>query len=142
MSIDPAHIARLAALMERHGLATLDYDLGGAALSLRMAPSATAAPRGAPSPVAASESASAPVETPGTRLIPSPHVGFFRTHHPAGGPPPSLPRVIKAGEIIGYVEALGLVHAITAESGGTLTAARVAEGEPVGYGTALFEATD
>ncbi len=70
MSIDPAHIARLAALMERHGLATLDYDLGGAALSLRMAPSATAAPRGAPSPVAASESVSAPVETPGTRLIP------------------------------------------------------------------------
>ncbi|SIQ68829.1 Biotin carboxyl carrier protein [Rhizobium sp. RU20A] len=143
MRIEPDTIARLADLMQRHGIATLDYDLGGASLSLRMAPGA--APAVATATGTSSPAASSAAQTPvvdGSRTITSPHVGFFRLAHPATAPAPSLPRVIKAGEIVGYVEALGLVHAITAGTGGTLARARVAEGEPVGYGTVLFDLTD
>ncbi|WP_377291217.1 hypothetical protein [Rhizobium sp. SG2393] len=143
MRIEPDTIARLADLMQRHGIATLDYDLGGTALSLRMAPGA--APSGAATTATSSQASSSAAQAPAagaTRTITSPHVGFFRFTHPATAPTPSLPRVIKAGEIVGYVEALGLVHAITAGADGTLARARVAEGEPVGYGTVLFDIAD
>lgn len=67
------------------------------------------------------------------------HIGVFRATYPLDADAAELPRLIRRGEIIGYLKAGALLRPVLAPSDGVLSRQLVAEGVLVGYGTALFE---
>ena len=51
----------------------------------------------------------------------------------------ALPRLVRRGEVIGYLKAGAVLRPVVAPSDGVLSRQLADEGQLVGYGTALFE---
>lgn len=62
-------------------------------------------------------------------------VGVFR----AGRPPIAPGDLVKAGQVVGQIEAMRLMNDIVAPGAGRVQAVFVSEGQPVEYGQPLFE---
>lgn len=118
----------IAARFARAGLSVIEVEDGDMALRLVFD---VAAAVDAPVGVTIQE----PAPTPLTVL--SPCVGRFVRHHPLGGGAGEGTRV-RAGEVVAFVAAGGLLHPATAPADGLIGAALVAEGAGVGYGVALI----
>lgn len=69
----------------------------------------------------------------------APHIGLFRGAHPLDADAAALPRLVRRGEIVGYLKAGVLLRPVLAPSDGVLSRQLVDEGALVGYGAKLFE---
>ena len=121
-------------LMRRHGIAELEYEDDGRHF-------------------VASEGAilevDQPLHRPGLRqadhapraseTIPAPHIGLVLTAHPLDADAAALPRLVRRGEVIGYLKAGAVLRPVVAPSDGVLSRQLANEGALAGYGTALFE---
>lgn len=85
-------------------------------------------------PVAASRPEAAPAGPPKRAVATSPAVGFFRPRTDL-----AVGARLRAGDLLGTVDVLGVPHELVAPLGGVLGASLVAAGEPVEYGQAVME---
>lgn len=121
-------------LMRRHGIAEFEYEHAGRHF-------------------VASEGAILEVDEPwqqpavhqpthsprASETLRAPHIGLFRGAHPLDAGAAALPRLVRRGEIVGYLKAGVLLRPVLAPSDGVLSRQLVDEGELVGYGAKLFE---
>lgn len=70
--------------------------------------------------------------------IAAPHAGIFRSKHPSEQAQKSLPRPVRRGEIIGFLDAGSLLRPVLAAEDGILARQLAEEGALTGYGAALF----
>lgn len=125
-----AWIESVLELMRRHGIAEFEYQdenrhviaSGGTAFEVgqRAEEPAAPAPRRA-------------------ETIAAPHIGLFLPEHPSSTRDAALPRLVRRGEIIGYLKAGALLRPVVAPSDGVLSLQLAPKGELAGYGTPLFE---
>ena len=122
-------IASILELMERHGIAEFEYQdearhivaSGGEVVDVE------------------EQAAVVPVSAPRAETITAPHIGIFLKAHPLDSKGAALPRLVRRGEIIGYLKAGGLMRPVAAPSEGVLVRCLVDEGTLVGFATPLFE---
>ncbi|ATN32816.1 hypothetical protein ACO34A_03235 [Rhizobium sp. ACO-34A] len=70
--------------------------------------------------------------------IPAPFIGIFRSTHPDNRQPAELPRLVRNGEIIGYLQVEMLLRPVLAPQDGVLAELLVGDGALAGYGKPLF----
>ncbi|WP_442934106.1 biotin/lipoyl-containing protein [Micromonospora sp. CPCC 205561] len=89
----------------------------------------------AAAPVAARpETPPAVAEPPGRHTVRAPLVGtFYRAPEPAAAPFVSVGDLVRAGQVVGVVEAMKLMNEVTADRGGRVAELLVADGQPVEY---------
>ncbi|HUY78858.1 MAG TPA: biotin/lipoyl-containing protein [Ktedonobacterales bacterium] len=76
---------------------------------------------------------------PETRVaVTAPFVGYFRAAAKPGAKPLVAGDVVKAGNILGAIEALNVLNEVEAPVDGRLAEALVADGQPVEYGQPLM----
>jgi acetyl-CoA carboxylase biotin carboxyl carrier protein len=125
-------IPQLTERLTRHGLAEIEVHHGD--LHVRIA--------GHPAPAPSQPSAITPSEEAATQLVPpepagsvsSPAVGYFVY---ADGLGPGL--AVEKGDVLGYVEMLGVRHEVRAPRGGTVRNLVAETGEAVEYGQVVIE---
>ena len=123
-------IQSVIALMERHGVATFDYEHGTTQLHLTVGADAQDAAPASPDPAAMAD----------PETIRSPGVGIVLYAHPANaGPVPALPRKAAKGEVVAYIKTGLTLRAVLATKDCRLQRALVADETGVGYGEALLE---
>ncbi len=125
-----AWIETVLELMRRHGIAEFEYQddtrhvvtSGGELFEV-------------------SETAEQPVGPASRRpeTITAPHIGLFLPAHPSSAKDAALPRLVRRGEIIGYLKAGALLRPVLAPSDGVLSRQLAPKGVLAGYGTPLFE---
>ncbi|MCJ7995019.1 acetyl-CoA carboxylase [Rhizobium cremeum] len=82
-----------------------------------------------------------PAETlplPAPIEIGSPHIGIFRSAHPVSPQPVELPRHVREGEIIGFLQIGMLLRPVLAPRDGILTERLIEDGTLADYGRPLF----
>jgi acetyl-CoA carboxylase biotin carboxyl carrier protein len=95
----------------------------------------------APAPAAADE-ATPDGQPPGV-VVTSPMVGtFYRAETPEAAPYVEVGSAVRAGQVIGIVEAMKLLNPITAESAGVVAEILVGNAQPVEFGQALVRLTE
>ncbi|GEO83586.1 MULTISPECIES: hypothetical protein [Alphaproteobacteria] len=116
-------------LMQRHGIAEFEYEDADRHIitSAGVAAEATRSPRRPTPPPQACET------------LVAPHIGIFQAAHPRDGEDAALPRLVRCGEIVGYLKAGPLLRPAPSPSDGVLSRRLVDDGVLVGYGTPLFE---
>lgn len=122
-------IASILELMERHGIAEFEYQdesrhivaSGGEVVDVEEQAEAHTA------------------RAPRAETITAPHIGIFLKAHPLDSKDVALPRLVRQGEIIGYLKAGGLLRPVAAPSEGVLVRCLVDEGTLVGFAAPLFE---
>ncbi len=125
-----AWIETVLELMRRHGIAEFEYQddtrhvvaSGAEAFEVGHAAEEPAAP------------APRRAET-----VTAPHIGFFLPEHPSSQKNAALPRLVRRGEVIGYLKAGALLRPVVAPSDGVLSRQLAPKGVLAGYGTPLFE---
>ncbi|MCM2401207.1 hypothetical protein NBH20_08575 [Rhizobium sp. S153] len=70
--------------------------------------------------------------------IPAPFIGIFRSAHPDTREPTELPRLVRKGEIIGYLRIEMLLRPVLAPQDGVLAEQLVGDGALADYGKPLF----
>ncbi|MBA3042558.1 MAG: acetyl-CoA carboxylase [Alphaproteobacteria bacterium] len=125
-----AWIESVLELMRRHGIAEFEYQddtrhvvaSGGEVFEVgqRAEEPAAPAPRRA-------------------ETVAAPHIGLFLPEHPSSAKDAALPRLVRRGEIIGYLKAGAVLRPVVAPSDGVLSRQLARTGALVGYGTPLFE---
>jgi len=125
-----AWIESVLELMRRHGIAEFEYQDENRHV---MASGGTAFEVG--------QRAEEPAVPPPRRAetIAAPHIGLFLPEHPSSTREAALPRLVRRGEIIGYLKAGALLRPVVAPSDGVLSRQLTPKGELAGYGTPLFE---
>jgi acetyl-CoA carboxylase biotin carboxyl carrier protein len=100
-----------------------------------------AIPPAAPEPDAASTDEATPV--PVTHTVRAGLVGFFYLTRPGGrgktAPAIAVGDTVRAGQVVGYIEAMSVVSDVESDAEGEVTAILIAEGQPVEYGQPLIE---
>lgn len=71
--------------------------------------------------------------------VAAPHIGLFLPEDPSSAKDAALPRLVRRGDIIGYLKAGAVLRPVVAPSDGVLSRQLAPKGELVGYGTPLFE---
>lgn len=145
-------------LMNRHGVAEIDWENDGTRLHVRTEAAfaggglvMSAAPAAAPRAVAAMPaSAPAPLEAPapaakGGGLAPnqkqilSPFVGtFYRSPSPTADPYAREGQSVKRGDVLCIIEAMKLMNEIESEFDGRIVQIVAENGQPVEFGEPLF----
>lgn len=126
-------IEELAALLNRRGLASLEFEQEHACVQLT---------RGGfrpdrPSTGAVHES---PVATASALVCRSPGFGLLRLAHPQRGGACVAPGDrIEKSQIVAFLQCGALLQEVTADHSGTLARLLAAEGELIGFGQPLFE---
>lgn len=125
-----AWIQSVLELMRRHGIAEFEYQddtrhvvaSGGEVFEggQRAEEPAAPAPRRA-------------------ETIAAPHIGLFLPEHPSSTREAALPRLVRRGEIIGYMKAGAVLRPVVAPSDGVLSRQLAPKGALAGYGMPLFE---
>ncbi|HCL67382.1 MAG TPA: hypothetical protein DIC56_21595 [Rhizobium sp.] len=123
---DTTWLSAVMALLEKHGLAELEYQDGDRHIL---------ATRHDVHDLATHEPPPAPRRQ---TTIAAPHAGIFRSKHPCDQTQKSLPRPVRRGEIIGFLEAVSLLRPVLAAEDGILASQLAEEGALTGYGAALF----
>lgn len=130
MTLD--EISRLVAVADRQGLADLTVSVGGCMLTLRRGEPESLAEAAPPLP--ALPAIARPAAT-----LPAPAAGFFRASHPsAPAAGPAGDRAVTEGEIVAFLQVGPCLRPVTAPGPGRVGPALVADGNLVGFGTALF----
>lgn len=80
----------------------------------------------------------AAVPAPASQKILASHIGIFRTTAPDMISGNHLPRPVRGGEIVGYLQAGALLRPVLAPQSGILLKSLLADGALAGYGTPLF----
>ncbi|PZF92720.1 acetyl-CoA carboxylase biotin carboxyl carrier protein [Micromonospora deserti] len=76
----------------------------------------------------------AAAQPPGPMTVRSPIVGtFYRAPEPGAAPFVAVGDLVRAGQVIGIVEAMKLMNEVTADRSGRVAAILVADGQPVEY---------
>ena len=142
-------IKTLVGLMNQHDLSEIDLHEGEHRIRLRRGTQKegvqTVAAPAAPAGPAPATHASPPAATPdkpakGGQVIKSPTPGTFYT-----GPNPEAPPFVAVGSrvtpttVVCIIEAMKIFNEIQAECSGVIVKALVENGQPVEYGTVLFE---
>lgn len=70
--------------------------------------------------------------------IPAPFIGIFRSAHPDTREPTELPRLVRSGEIIGYLQVEMLLRPVLAPQDGVLAEQLIGDGALADYGRSLF----
>jgi len=122
---DTKWLGAVMALLEKHGLAEFEYQDGDRHILATRHKVHDLAARKPPAPRR---------ET----TIAAPHAGIFRSAHPYEEEQKSLPRPVRRGEIIGFLEAGSLLRPVLAAEDGILARQLAEEGALTGYGAALF----
>ena len=147
---DVETIRQLVALMSEHDLSEVSLRQGNACLRLRRgalvsggAVSAPTVPAAHPAPSSAAPSAAAPApEAPFRPLSPikSPTPGtFYNREKPDTKPYVEVGTRVTPSTVVGLIEAMKIFNEIQAECSGVIVRALVENGQPVEYGTVLFE---
>jgi biotin carboxyl carrier protein len=66
-------------------------------------------------------------------------VGYYRAVGKPGAKPPEVGDKVKAGQIIGAVEALRVLNEVESPSAGRIRAILVGDGQPIEYGQVLMK---
>jgi acetyl-CoA carboxylase biotin carboxyl carrier protein len=148
-------LEKIFEMMERHGVAELEWERGGERLKVRTpaacagslvshavapqmmhaAPSllAPAAPKVAETPVVAKAPPS------NQKQVVSPFVGtFYRSPSPTAESYVRDGQTVKRGDVLCIIEAMKLMNEIEAEFAGKVVSCLVENGQPVEFGEALF----
>ena len=148
---DVETIRQLVALMSEHDLSEVSLRHGGASLRLRRgalgygvaAPSPIVpAVHGGPSPAAPPAAPSAAEASPFRPVssIKSPTPGtFYNREKPDAKPYVEVGSRVTPSTVVGLIEAMKIFNEIQAECSGVIVRALVENGQPVEYGTVLFE---
>jgi acetyl-CoA carboxylase biotin carboxyl carrier protein len=130
-------VKSLASAMRQSDISELDLEAGALSVRLRRSVGAIAGelspPPGPADPIALGES-------PHRHVITAPMIGAFYAS-PTPGAPPFVKEGddIFVGQTIGIIEAMKIMNEITADRSGTVAAVLVSNGQPVEYGSPLFE---
>jgi predicted deacylase len=73
-------------------------------------------------------------ETPERLVVQADRVGIYR----AAGKAPRVGDAVAAGAILGQIDSMGILNAVTTEAKGRLVETLVEDGDPVEYGQVLF----
>lgn len=125
-----AWIESVLELMRRHGIAEFEYQDGTRHVVASGGEAFEVGQR------AQGPSAPAPRRA---ETITAPHMGLFLPEHPSSTREAALPRLVRRGEIIGYLKAGALLRPVVAPSNGVLSRRLAPKGALAGYGTPLFE---
>jgi acetyl-CoA carboxylase biotin carboxyl carrier protein len=127
--MEAAEIEQVARWLEEAGIAVLDITGPARSIRITMDGAGTA---DLPSPA---------VSAGGSRaVVAAASPGTFRDRHPLHGTPlASEGQAVKAGDIIGLVEAGGVFVPVTARADGTIVRRLAEPGTLVGFGTPLWE---
>ena len=156
--MDLRKIKKLIDLLEESNLSELEIKEGEEIVRLsrypkNMTPTYAAAPMGpvpafqaiaAPAPMAAggapaATSTEAALEMPPGTTVRSPMVGTFYTSANPDAPPfVTIGQKVKAGDILGIIEAMKMFNQIEAEISGTIVAVIAESGQPVEFDEPLF----
>jgi acetyl-CoA carboxylase biotin carboxyl carrier protein len=159
--MDLRKIKKLIDLLEESNLTELEIKEGEETIRLSRAPKFAAAPAmPAPAPVthvhveqrpsaAHSTHVSSPAEAQGHagggRELPDGHVmrapmvgTFYASANPESPPFVKVGQQVKAGDVLGIIEAMKMFNQIEADVSGTVTAVLAASGHPVEFDEPLF----
>jgi acetyl-CoA carboxylase biotin carboxyl carrier protein len=140
---ESADVERLAKLLEKTGLAEIEYQEGSKRLRLSRGSVAGFAPA-AMAPAAAPAQAAAPAKPAPSDAVPddavkSPMVGTAYLSPEPGAPPfVRAGDKVKEGQTLLIVEAMKVMNPIRSPRGGTVARVLVESGAPVEYGEALI----
>ncbi|WP_229401447.1 acetyl-CoA carboxylase biotin carboxyl carrier protein [Micromonospora okii] len=119
----------------RSGQTTLEVEWHGAA-------DPAPAPRPAPAPPPESESGSRSAPLPGAddrAVVRSPIVGtFYRAPEPGAAPFIAVGDLVRAGQVVGIVEAMKLMNEVTTDRAGRVLEVLAGDGTPVEYDQPLL----
>lgn len=124
-----AWIETVLELMRRHGIAEFEYEDANRHV---------AASEGEAFDLAEPAHQRAPPPHAGATVM-APHIGIFQAALAPDGREAPLPRLVKQGEIVGYLKAGALLRPVVAPSDGVLSHQLADDGILAGYGTPLFE---
>lgn len=112
-------------------------SLGTAEMSDADTPEATVEPR--PTPLAAVPRDDSAPASADTWTMTAPCVGIFRAGiRPDAAPQTEVGAAVQSGQVLGYVEAMGMMNDVEASHAGRVTEILVGDGQPVEYGQPLF----
>ncbi|QGP77578.1 acetyl-CoA carboxylase biotin carboxyl carrier protein [Sphingobium sp. CAP-1] len=147
MQVDVQLVRDLAALLDDTNLTEIEVEDGDRKIRVARkvggAPAAVYAPVAAPVATAPAAAPAAPAAAepavPAGTVIKSPIVGTaYLSAEPGAAPFARVGAQVKAGETILIVEAMKVMNAIPAPSGGTVKAVLVDNGQPVEYDQPLI----
>lgn len=135
--MDPSRIKALIAVMAESDLAEMTFSEDGWSLTLRRdAP--PRAPATAQSPLIATQAAARTPEAD-PALCPAPLAGILHWQPSPGAPPfVRVGQPVRAGEMLGLIEAMKVFNAVRAEHDGVVAAILAADGVEVEAGQPLL----
>ncbi|MBI1914709.1 MAG: acetyl-CoA carboxylase biotin carboxyl carrier protein [Planctomycetes bacterium] len=144
---DVETIRQLVALMSEHDLSEVSLRQGKASLRLRrgalvsgVAVPAPIVPAAHTAPSPAAPPAAAPAAFRPVSPIKSPTPGtFYDREKPDAKPYVEVGSRVTPSTVVGLIEAMKIFNEIQAECSGVIVRALVENGQPVEYGTVLFE---
>ena len=135
-------IRELVRIVQESGVGEIEIEDEGMRVSVRRAEESTtaaAAPLAARPEPGLPEAASGP-QANGAVRVESPMVGvFYRSPEPGSPPFVEVGDVVASGQTLCLLEAMKLFNELKAEVDGRVAAIHVENGQPVEYGTLLFE---
>ena len=136
-------IRELVRIVQESGVGEIEIEDEGMRVSVRRAdePGTLVVPAaGAVSPVVESAGPAVATADPGTIRVESPMVGvFYRASQPGAQPFVEIGDVVAAGQTLCVLEAMKLFNELKAEADGRVRSIHADNGQPVEFGTLLFE---
>ena len=130
-------VRSLVAVMREGGMTKLDLSVGTFSLSLRGGKGAVSSSAlTTENEVAANLRV---VRPPSEHVITAPMIGtFYASPSPGSRPYVDVGDVIKAGQVVGIIEAMKIMNEIVAEEPGEVMGILASNGQPVEYGSPLI----
>jgi oxaloacetate decarboxylase alpha subunit len=133
-------IRELVKIVQESGVGEIEIEDEGMRVSVRRADEPQPVRGGIVVTDGAPVEAAAPSGNGGLVRVESPMVGvFYRSADPGSPPFVDVGDVVAAGQTLCLLEAMKLFNELTAEVDGRIRSIQVENGEPVEYGTLLFE---
>jgi len=130
-------VKSLAAAMRQSDISELDLEAGSLSVRLRRGPGNAHLDQ---APLSVPSDASTLPETDDRHIITAPMIGTYYA-----SPTPGAPAFVGegddvfVGQTIGIIEAMKIMNEISADRSGTVEAILVSNGQPVEYGSPLFQ---
>ena len=134
MRIDAALVQELAELLTANELTEIEVEDGDRRIKVKRESARIAAPVAPPAMLAAAPAAAAPAEDVSGETIKSPMVGTaYLSAEPGAKPFAEVGDAVRAGDTLLIVEAMKVMNAILAPSGGVIKKIMVSDGQPVEF---------